>query len=75
MELDKQLAILRTKPLQILCRTPAGLEEVMTVKQCQESGSAYLHIVADEVDTLLSESLSETAEIKNFELERNLKNE
>ena len=58
MELEKQLAILRTKPLLILCRTPAGPEEVMTVKQCQESGSAYLHIVADEVDALLSKALN-----------------
>ena len=38
----------------------------MTVQECVGSGSAYIHIVADELDGLLSESLnagiSETVE-------------
>lgn len=56
-ELERKIAVLRSRPLALLCRTPKGKERVMTVRECVDTGSVYIHIAADELDALLGAEL------------------
>lgn len=56
-ELERQIAVLRSRPLVLLCRTPKGKDRVMTVRECVDTGSVYIHIAADELDELLAAQL------------------
>lgn len=56
-ELEKQIEKLRTGPLLLICRTPAGKEKTMSIRECLESGSRFLHVAADELDELLEREL------------------
>lgn len=56
-ELERQIALLHAHPLALLCRTPKGKERVMTVRECVDTGSVYIHIAADELDALLGAEL------------------
>lgn len=58
-ELEQRVMELRSRPLALLCRTPKGKEQVMTVLECVATGSVYIHITADELDELLSAELGE----------------
>lgn len=57
-ELDRSITELRARPLRLLCRTPRGKERVMTPEECHRSGSTYIHVIADDLDDLLSEALA-----------------
>lgn len=59
-ELEQQIAALRSRPLALLCRTPKGKERVMTVMECVDTGSVFVHVVADELDALLAAELGES---------------
>ena len=56
-ELEQRVMELRSRPLVLVCRTPKGKEQVMSVRECMTTGSVYVHIVADELDELLSAEL------------------
>lgn len=56
-ELDRQIALLRSRPLAVLARTAMGKEQVMSVQECRESGSMFLHVIADDLDELLAAEL------------------
>ena len=56
-ELEKQIEKLRTGPLLLICRTPAGKEKTRSIRECLESGSRFLHVAADELDELLEREL------------------
>lgn len=56
-ELERRITELRSRPLALLCRTPNGKEQVMTVRECAVTGSVYIHIAADELDALLAAEL------------------
>ena len=56
-ELEKQVEKLRTGPLLLVCRTPAGKEKAMSIRECMETGSRFLHVAADELDNLLEQEL------------------
>lgn len=58
-ELTRHIAELRLQPLRLLCRTPKGREKIMTVGECVASGAAYIRIVADDLDELLTAELGE----------------
>ena len=61
MELDKLLAEIekaRREPLRVCCLTPAGEVIVTSVEDCARQGCRYVHIVADDLDTLLDGSLN-----------------
>lgn len=53
-ELEKSIETMRSRPLLLLCRTPAGQEREMSVRECVASGSAYIHAVMDDLDSLLA---------------------
>lgn len=53
-ELEQRIALLRSRPLALLCRTPKGKEQVMTARECVDTGSVFVHVVADELDALLA---------------------
>lgn len=57
--LEQQVAELRSRPLLILCRTPKGKEQVMTLEECRQTGSRYIHLAADALDRLLAAELGE----------------
>ena len=56
-ELEKQVEKLCAGPLILVCRTPAGKEKAMSIRECMETGSRFLHIAADELDALLDQEL------------------
>ena len=59
-DLESRIACLRAKPLLILCRTPTGKEQAMTIQECQQTRSAYIRVlVPDELDELLEKTLGE----------------
>ena len=58
-ELEEQIQQLRTGPLLLICRTPAGKEQAMSVRECIETGSRFLHVAVDELDKLLEQELGE----------------
>lgn len=57
VELEQQIAALREAPLLLMCRTPSGRTQRMSVGECVETGSAFIHIAADELDKLLEQTL------------------
>lgn len=59
-ELELEIALLRSRPLALLCRTLKGKEQVMTVQECVTTGSVCVHVVADELDALLAAELGES---------------
>lgn len=56
-EIEEQIAAMRTRPLVLVCRTPKGKVCCMSVRECIETGSAFLHIAADELDEMLEQTL------------------
>lgn len=56
-EIERQVKILRERPLRIVCQTPKGQVRSMSVRECVETGSSFLHIAADELDELLEQAL------------------
>lgn len=60
--LEQQIAELRRRPLLVLCKTPKGKEQIMTVRECYQTGSRYIHVVVDELDQLLAAELGENAQ-------------
>ncbi len=56
-ELEKRIEMMRSRPLVLLCRTPGGEEREMSVKECVASGSAFIHMVMDDLDSLLAREL------------------
>ena len=56
-ELNRQIAQLRSQPLLVVCRTPKGREQVMTLEECRRTGSIYIHVAANDLDELLSGEL------------------
>lgn len=57
LEIEKRIANIRGKPLLLVCRTPKGKVCRMNVRECIETGSAFLHVAADELDELLEQEL------------------
>ena len=49
-EIERQVKILRERPLRIVCQTPKGQVRSMSVRECVETGSSFLHIAADDLD-------------------------
>lgn len=72
-QLEKRIAQLRGRPLILLCRTRDGREQKMTVRECIESRSEFLHVAAgddaDALDALLEYELSHI-EVKETKSER-----
>lgn len=56
-EIEQKIADLRSKPLLLVCRTPKGKVCCMSIQKCIETGSAFLHIAADELDEMLEREL------------------
>lgn len=56
-ELLAQVENIRRGPLQVCCRTPAGQIIVTSVEECARLHCRYFHIVADELDALLAQTL------------------
>lgn len=56
-ELEEQIRQLRAAPLVLICRTPTGREQAMSVQECMETGSRFLHVAVDELDKLLGQEL------------------
>lgn len=56
--LEQRVKELQARPLQLLCRTPMGSECIMSIQECRESGSTYIHLVGfDDLDGLLGREL------------------
>lgn len=56
-EIEHSIAELRLRPLVLVCRTPTGKEKAMSLRECMETGSRFLHVAADELDDLLEREL------------------
>lgn len=56
-ELEQRIAVLRSRPILLVCQDRKGREEIMTLEECYRTGSVYLHIAADELDKLLGAEL------------------
>ena len=56
-EIEQRIAVLRARPLLLVCRTPKGKVCSMSVRECVETGSTFLHIAADELDEMLEQEL------------------
>lgn len=60
-ELERRINQLRTRPLVLWCRTLDGQEREMSVRECMETGSAFIHVVSgsdlDDLDELLAYEL------------------
>lgn len=61
-ELERRIDTLKARPLVLLCRTPSGRERVMSVQQCIETGSVFIHVVRDDLDELLARELGTPGE-------------
>lgn len=61
LELEKQIERIRSRPLVLLCQTPAGKTKRMSLRECIESGSTYIHTDLgqdlDDLDKLLEAHL------------------
>lgn len=57
LELEQRISELRTRPLLLRCRLPNGREAVLTVADALKTGATYIHIVADDLDELLTREL------------------
>lgn len=56
-EFERRIAELRSRPLKLVCRDKKGRQKIMTPEECRRTGSAYIHIVANDLDELLSAEL------------------
>ncbi len=60
-ELESRIEKIRGRPLVLLCKAPDGQEKKMGVRECIETGSAFLHVCAgnnlDDLDELLAHEL------------------
>ena len=56
-ELERQLNMLKARPLVLLCRTPTGREQTMSVERCMETGSTFIRVVLDDLDEFLAREL------------------
>lgn len=60
-ELERRINELRGRSLVLLCRTLDGDEREMSVQECIETGSTFIHVVMgndmDELDALLAYEL------------------
>ena len=56
-KLLEQVEDIRREPLQICCRTPAGKVIVTSVEDAARRHCHYFHVVADDLDELLSKAL------------------
>ena len=56
-ELEQRVSELRTRPLLLRCRLPNGREVVLTVADAAKTGATYIHIIADDLDELLTAGL------------------
>ena len=58
-DLESRINEIRNRPLMLLCQTPDGHEREMNVRECIETGSAFIHMVRenDELDALLASAL------------------
>lgn len=60
-ELERKIDQLRARPLVLLCKTPNGAEREMSVQECMETGSTFIHVVMgndlDDLDALLAYEL------------------
>lgn len=65
LEIEKRIADIRGKPLLLVCRTPKGKVCCMSVRECLETGSSFLHIAADELDEMLEQVLGTAKEEQN----------
>lgn len=48
-ELEQKAAEIRAKPLRLVCITTTGRMRLMTVRECQEAGTRFLHVATDEL--------------------------
>ena len=46
---------MQDRSLLLVCRTSAGKEKTMSIRECMETGSRFLHVAADELDNLLEQ--------------------
>jgi len=56
-ELEQQIAVLRSRPLLLVCRDRKGKEQTMSLQECMRTGSVFLHVAADDLDKLLGAEL------------------
>lgn len=60
-ELETMVESIRSAPLVLLCKTPDGDEKEMSIRECVETGSRFIHIVLDDeldrLDNLLDTEL------------------
>lgn len=70
-ELETRIEKIRGRPLILLCQTPEGLEKKMTVAECINTGSSFIHVVAgnslDDLDNLLAHELATMTVIESRE--------
>lgn len=57
LELEQRISELRACLLLLRCRLPNGREAVLTVADALKTGATYIHIVADDLDELLTREL------------------
>ncbi len=55
--LERRIAELQTQPLVLLCKARDGKVRSMSVSECLESGSSYIHLGFDRLDRLLAREL------------------
>ena len=56
-ELEKRIADLRSRSLLLVCQDKKGRQKVMTLEECRRTRSTYIHVVANDLDELLSAEL------------------
>ena len=56
-ELERRIADLRSRPMKLVCRDKSGRQRIMTPAECRRTGSTYIHVVANDLDELLSAEL------------------
>lgn len=56
-EIERAVQTIRAKPLQLIGITPTGERCIMSVRECAETKSRYVRIVADELDAFLGREL------------------
>ncbi len=61
-ELENRAAEIQGRPLQLVCVTRKGERRVMTIRECVESKSKFLHVAVDDLDKLLGAELGGDAE-------------
>ena len=61
-ELETKIQAIRDKPLLLLCQMPSGKMRSLTIRECWESGSRFIHVDCTELDELLGRELGGDAE-------------